>query len=170
MTDDATPSLMSRLKPIMFVAWAVIALRFALEFTAPENARALPGIYYAMPLLLAWAGWRGQLDAFSYGRMVLGFLLLAVLCWTLPNLIVYSTAQFLGWEHGRFYPGTELPDGSIEGQFGPAIADSTGGKLLTATTVALLTTIAGFVWTFVWGTLVVYLPKRIRAKKQAAQA
>ena len=183
MSDEQPRSLWSRLKWIAVVAWAVAGVKFALEFREQEESilfalgssrwQAAIGVYYVMPVLLLIANLRGVFKGLGYGKLVLGMLLLAVLCWFVPNTIVYTTAQFKGWTHGRFAPGPpKKADPPAVGEVasklaeeGPParnapVAKGTAGKILTGLGVAGGTTLFGFVWCFIWMNLLIYLPRR----------
>ncbi len=159
------PSLWSRVRWIVFIGWIVAAIRFGFDLYAagrPQVAAEhfhedkflmpfwLGGVYYVMPIVYLVAGIRRTFAGVSFGRFALACLLIALLVWGLPNLITYGTAQFQGWTFGRFTPEKR----------GPKLGTTTIEKLGAAGTLALLTSFAGFVWTFVLGTLLAWLPSR----------
>ena len=85
--------------------------------------------------------------------IILGFFV-----WFVPNLITYTTAQFMGWDFGRFAPGRAAP-----------IAEGTVGKLLTGLGLGAGTMLAGTGWSIVFGSLLIYLPNQMRANKNKGE-
>jgi hypothetical protein len=163
------------IRPIVFAAWVVAAIRLALEFALKPEINS-PGwfvsVYYAMPLLLLWTGLRGSWDALSYPKMLGAFALVALLSFGVPNAVAYGTGQFQGWTHGRFRPPEPGKEGFGEDEKARAapIKPTSAGKVGVALMIGGGTTIAGFVWTAALGTLLVYVPKRVRAGKSSRGA
>lgn len=165
MTQGVLHSLVARLRWIVVIAWIVAAIRFGLDFRQQEDpifmtgsfrVQLSVGVYYVMLPLLLIGALSGTFDGLSYGKLVLSMLLLGILCWGIPNVVIYATAQFKGWQHGRFHY-----DDDEHLRRGPPIADTTIGKLGIAFSVGGLTSIAGFVWSFVAMHLLVLLPRRL---------
>ena len=186
-------TLWNRLKWIAFVGWVVAGVRFAMDFQENDPDVAIEmsenlqwttewvGVYYAVPVLIIIGSVIGTFRGLDYVGLVKAALFLGVMCWTIPNVIVYPTAQFMEWEHGRFYSDeTEeraIESGEVEvtrtetlggetvkrAPRGPAVQEGAVAKLGMGLMVAGLTTIAGFIWCFVWLNLAVFLPGRHRA-------
>ena len=149
-------SLWNDVKPLVWFGWAVAAIRFALEFVAPQQAWYF-GVYWLMPVALIYYGVQKKLDHLSWPRLALSMLIVGVLVWGLPNVIVYTTAQFQGWTHGRFTPQTQSAP----------IAATSAGKIQAGLVVGALTALGGSVWSIVWSTLVIWLPSYVRRRKVA---
>ena len=152
-------SLWNDIKPLVFFGWVVAAIRFALEFVAPQQAWFF-GVYWLMPIALIYFGVQHKLEHVAWPRLALSMVLLGVLVWFVPNAIAYTTAQFQGWSHGRFAPQTQSAP----------IAPTPGAKIGTGLTVAALTALGGSFWCIVWSTLVIWLPGYLRRRKQVAAA
>lgn len=161
-------SLFQRIRWIVFILWAVAAVRLALDFRQQEDPivqlgpvplQLSIGVFYVAPLLLCWGSIRGTFAGMRYRDLTLAAALLAILCWGIPNLINYGTAQFLEWTHGRFKPG--------EGGRGPDIGTTTLAKLGATAFMAAATTAFGFAWCFIWMNLVVVLPRKVGAGRAA---
>jgi hypothetical protein len=147
-------------KPLVFFGWVVAAIRFALEFTAPQQAWYF-GVYWLMPIALLYFGLvRHRLDHLSWPRLALAMILVGMLVWFVPNAISYSTAQFQGWTHGRFAPNVQSAP----------IAPTPVGKIRTGVVVGFLTGLAGSVWCIVWSTLLVWLPAYLRRRHTVSTA
>ncbi len=115
-------------------AFTVASLRYALDWWATELSPWF-GVYYVMPIVLAYAIARGTLDSVRWRPLLLASLIVALAGWTIPNILAYTTAQFQGWQHGRFSP-----------ERGPALADTTLTKLAAGTLVGIVTTLPGLLW------------------------
>jgi hypothetical protein len=105
------------------------------------------GVYYGMPIVLLIFAVLGTFKGVGWKRLALGMILTGVLVWGLPNVISYTTAQFLGWDHGRFGAGR-----------GPAIAETSAGKVLTGLQIGGITSLVGAAWLIVWSTILIWLP------------
>jgi hypothetical protein len=156
MNEVSEGSIWSRIKPLVFIGWVVVAIRFALEWTE-SPATLWFGLYIIMPWPLLWFGWKGRFDGLLWGRLALSMLLLSLLLWGLPNIFIYSFAQFQGWTHGRFAPGTR----------GPPIQAEALGKLWASILVAGGTMLFSSVCLIVFSTLAIWLPRRIRSRRAA---
>ena len=154
-----TPPLAARLRPLLLLGLPIAGLRYVAEFVAPEHAGWF-GVYYAMALAIAVLGVRRSWGPIRWRALLGTMALLAVVVWFVPNLIAYTTGQFLGWNHGRFHYGGP---GDPANKAAP-IAATTLGKIGTGAFVALLTTVAGTVWCTLWGTLLIWLPGRLGRK------
>jgi len=170
--------LWRRQRWMILILWIVAGIRFALDFRQADDPiafetgairwQATIGVYYVSGALLLIASFRGTYRGLSYGRHVLGMVMLGLLCWGVPNSIVYTTAQFQGWEHGRFTPppaeGVEVPEGTARERSGP-IAETALGKVASGVGVGAGTTVASFVlWNFWLMNLLIYLPARLRRR------
>lgn len=190
---DKRASVWSRLKWIAFTGWVVAGIRFALDFQENDPDVALKvsddmqwtsewiGVYYAVPILIIIGSVIGSFRGLNYVGLLKACLFLGVMCWTIPNAIVYPTAQFMEWEHGRFYSEGAEAKAVKTGNLKATTAETLGGerirraprgadvqegafaKLGMGLMIAALTTIAGFVWCFVWVNLAVFLPGRHKA-------
>lgn len=178
-------------KPLIYVGWIVAAARLAIEAATTDlNVVAMFSVYAAVAVMLLFAGFTGLLDRLVWKRLLLASVVLGVACWSIPNAIVYSIAQFRGWSHGRFYVDPEhnaiqqrlMKEGM--GYFdsaekaeqelgrksqtrGPPIADTPAGKIKAALMVSFFTAIAGTLWTLVLGALFVGIPATVRRRRTA---
>lgn len=93
---------------------------------------------------------------------------MCAIAWGIPNTLSYTTAQFLGWQHGRFYYGG--PDDPAN-RAAP-IAATVLGKLGWGVLQGAVTSVAGTIWCTAFGTLFVWLPARLRRRggREAATA
>ena len=145
-------------KPLIFFGWIVAAIRFLLEFSAPQLAWYF-GVYWLMPIALLYFGTlRRRFDHLSWPKLALAMVLVGMLVWFLPNAISYTTAQFEGWTHGRFAPNVQSAP----------IAPTDFGKIRTGVVVGFLTGLAGSVWCIVWASLLVWLPVVLRRRRALA--
>ncbi len=186
MSEETPRSLWSRVRWIVWILWIVAAIKLGLEFREAEDPIAFEfagirwqgsiGVYYVSFVLLVVAAIRGTFDGLRYGKLALSALLLAVLGWCVPNTVTYTTAQFQGWTHGRFQPPVSPEEAArleAAGEVVPKersapIAATPAGKLGTGLLVGLMTTIAGFLWTFLWIHLLVVLPRRFGRPRGAS--
>jgi len=150
-----TPPLGQRLLPLVLFGLGVGLLRYALEFLAPLQAKYV-GVYFLMPLALLVIGIRGTWGTIRWPALALTMLLMCLMVWGIPNTLAYTTAQFEGWTHGRFDPAHGAP-----------IAETTFGKIATGLGQALGTSIGGTIWCTIVGTLVIWLPGRLRSRGAA---
>jgi hypothetical protein len=157
-----TPPLGQRIRGLVLLGLAVGLLRYALEFTASEHAMWF-GVYYVMPVALLVVGVRGSWGDITWPRLLGSTAVMCLLVWGIPNTLAYTTAQLLGWQHGRFYAG----DAEGEGARAAPIAATIGGKIGLGLLQGLLTSLAGTVWCTMWGTLVIWLPARLRRRRAA---
>jgi hypothetical protein len=160
-----TPPLGARLLPLVSFGIVVAMVRYALEFAAPAHTMWF-GVYFAMPLAFLAIGMRGSWGAIRWPALFGTMLLIVLFVWTIPNTIAYTTGQFLEWNHGRFYHGG--PDDP--NTRAAAIAESFLGKVGLGALQGLLTSIGGIVWCTVGGTLLIWLPGRLRRRASAQAA
>ena len=97
-------------------------------------------------------------------RVVPGtMLVLCLIVWGIPNTLAYTTGQFLEWNHGRFYyGGPDDPDNRAAPLAATALA-----KIGWGLAQGGLTALVGTVWCTFWGTVLIWLPARIRANRVA---
>jgi hypothetical protein len=149
--------IVSSVKGLIFFGWIVAAIRLALDITATDAAMYF-GVYYAMPLAYLYMGVKAKLDHLSWTRLALSMVVVAFFVWLIPNVITYTTAQFMEWDFGRFAPGGA-----------GTIAASSFDKLITGVTLGFGTMLPGTGWSIVFATLFIYVPKRIRARAVKAE-
>ncbi len=145
-----TPTFRQRLFPLVVYGWVIGAIRYLLEFIAPDQAWYF-GLYYCMPVALLFVGLSKKWGAVRWTQVAGTMVALAILTWFVCNSIAYVTGQFMEWRHGRF--PTASP-----------IADTVLGKLWAGLSMAAGTTIGGTLWCVVWGTLAIWLPTRLGKK------
>lgn len=151
---DKFKIVLAGMLPLIFIGWAVAAVRLILEFVAPGISHWF-GVYYAMPVVYAIYGFgTARFKGWPWVRILLAAVVAGFAIWTIPNCIAYTLAQFMEWDHGRFSAnrGSEPPQDSIV------------GKLLTGVGVSLMTGLGGSIWSTVWMTLVVWLPGKFLRK------
>lgn len=154
------PPLRERIRGLVLLGLAIGLLRYALEFTASPYAMWF-GVYYLMPVALLVVGLRGLWGPIPWPKMLGSIAVMCLLVWGIPNTLAYTTGQFLGWQHGRFHYGG--PDDPAT-RAAP-IAATTWGKLGWGVLQGVLTSVAGTIWCTVWGTLVIWLPARLRRRR-----
>ena len=79
-----TPPLAKRLLPLVLYGWVIGGIRYAMEFLAPEQAMYV-GLYYFMPLALAWVGLRRRWGAVRWTQMTVTMVALSFLTWFVWN-------------------------------------------------------------------------------------
>jgi hypothetical protein len=154
-------SIWPRIRGLVVFGWLIALLRFAFEPTlrpAQGDVAWFLGVYYLMPVAFIATGLRGALDDVRWPRIALMAVLVGVLVWGIPDLIVYTTAQFLGWTHGRFEPNVKAAP----------VGTTPLGKLGLGAMVGALTALAGSIWSLTWMTLVIWLPGVVRRRRKAA--
>jgi hypothetical protein len=152
-----TPPLGRRLLPLVLLGLGVGLLRYALEFAAPDQSMYF-GVYFVMPVALLVVGIRGTWGAIRWPALLGTMVLMCLIVWGIPNTLSYTTAQFQGWNHGRFYH-----EGPGDHRAAP-IAATTFGKLGWGFLQGLATSVAGTIWCTVIGTVVIWLPGRLRRR------
>ena len=151
MSRGDVPPLRERILGLVVFGWAVALVRFFLDLTVPEHAMGF-GVYFAMPVAFAYVGLTGRWGRVRWWPTIPGtMLVLALLVWGAVNWPVYTAAQFLGWEHGRFAPDRA-----------PPLQDDALGKVIAGLSYAALSTLAATVWCTLWATLLIWLPARLR--------
>ncbi|MHC5063949.1 MAG: hypothetical protein ACYTG5_08240 [Planctomycetota bacterium] len=148
-----TPTLGQRLLPLVLYGWIIGAIRLALEFVAPDNAMYI-GLYYLMPVGLLWVGLQYKWGTVRWTQVAGSMVLLAFCTWFPCNSGAYITGQFMEWQHGRFSPNASA-----------ALSETVTGKLWGGLSTGFVTAIAGSVWCLIWGSLVIWLPARMRASR-----
>ncbi|NRA94910.1 MAG: hypothetical protein HRU14_01730 [Planctomycetes bacterium] len=175
-------------RPIIWVLWMVAAARLAMDASAEDEKSAfMMSVYAGSAILFLYNGITGAMDHLGFKRVLLGGLTVAVMCWTVPNTISYTVAQFAGWTHGRFYVDPQedalyekyRDEGlgffeareKVEEQLGhwntraASPADTTGGKIANGLMMGAFTTIAGAVWCLVTGSLLLGVPMSLRRRR-----
>ena len=176
-------------RPMIWVLWAVAAVRLAMDAIAEDDKTAfMMSVYASSGVLFLYTGITGAMDHVGWKRLLVGCLMLAVLCWCIPNGIAYTVAQFQGWAHGRFFADVEEYEllerfeaegmstfeamdavreelGHFETRFEPQ-KETTGGRLAVAWTTAGLTAIAGAVWCLGFGILLLGIPMSLRRRRE----
>lgn len=183
MSEEVPRTLWSRIRWIVLILWIVAGVKFALEFREQDDPiflealgirwQASIGVYYVALVLLLVASIRGTFAGLGYGKLVQAMLLLSVLGWGVPNSIVYTTAQFKGWTHGRFLPPVTEEERERLEAAGEAVPRERSGPILSTPLrkvgsgllVGFFTTIAGFIWNFLWMNLLIVLPRPFARKK-----
>lgn len=151
----AFKTVLAGMAPLIFIGWAVAAVRLVLEFVAPDISLWF-GVYYAMPIVYAIYGFgTTRFKGWPWLHILLGAVVAGFTIWTIPNCIAYTLAQFMEWEHGRFGVDRSAP-----------LQATTVGKIVTGVGVSLMTGLGGSVWSTVWMTLLVWLPGRSSKKAE----
>lgn len=164
---DDVPTLRQRVLPLVIFGWIVAAIRLALDAGWPEaTVTWYFGLFVLMPVAIAVIGLRGRWGPIPWLRMAGTMVVVALLVWGIGNAIAYTVAQFAGWQHGRFAPGVEVvgADGTTvrEGGRSAPLQDTAIAKLGVGLLHGLLSSVAASVWCTVFGTLLVWLPARLR--------
>jgi hypothetical protein len=165
--------LFRRVRPIVYVLWIVALARLVVDMKErPEigDPWTFVSVYYASIPLLIWASAKGRFVDLSYPRMLGAFAIVAVLCWAVPNSVAYTTAQFNEWTFGRYRP--PRPEYVVKGEEdsdarSAPVAPSVAGKIGTGLMVGGSTSLIGFGWLLAAGTLIVYVPERLRRRRAA---
>ncbi|HZN39607.1 MAG TPA: hypothetical protein VFD82_12435 [Planctomycetota bacterium] len=153
--ETVTPPLGERIRLPAAIGLGVGLIRFVLEFVAPGLSMYF-GVYYVMPVVIAAIGLRGSWGPIRWPSLLLSMFVLCLIVWGIANSLSYTTAQFLEWHHGRFAEGRAAP-----------IAASALGKIGVGLLQGALTSLAGTAWCTVIGTLLIWLPARLRRKERA---
>ena len=144
----------THVRGLIYFGWVIAAIRFLLEFTAPDQSMYF-GVYIIMPLAYLYYGIKGKLDDLTWPRLALGMVIVAFFVWFIPNCIAYTTAQFMAWDHGRFAAAQATPEA----------AATAIGKIMKGVGTAAITLVGGSVWSIVLSTLLIWLPGRRRKSK-----
>ena len=164
-TPTEVPPLWSRLRGLVITGWIIAAVRLGLDAWWPEGPITMHfGLFYLMPLALAYVGLTHRWGPIRWMSMALTMLLLAVLVWSISTAIAYTTGQFMEWSHGRFWPGTGVTgaDGEVVDRRAMAIQPTVLGKIGAGLLHGALSGVAGTVWCMAIGTVVIWLPARLR--------
>lgn len=158
-----------RVRPVVFAAWIVAAIRLALEFTVKPEVGDLTfhvSVYYVVGLALVIVGISGAWGWISFKSLLASTLMIAVLAFFVPGAIAYTTGQIQGWTHGRFRPPEAGKTGWGEDEKARAapLADTAGGKIGAGLMVSAGTTLGGFIWSTVFGFIFVWIPGRQRKR------
>ncbi|MBL8730617.1 MAG: hypothetical protein JNM25_19525 [Planctomycetes bacterium] len=158
-----TPPLAQRIRGLVLLGLTIGLIRYALEFTQSQHTMSF-GVYYVMPIAFLVVGLRGLWGDITWPKLLGSMAVMCLIVWGIPNTLAYTTGQFLGWQHGRFYHGgTE----DAEHTRAAPIAATTLGKLGWGALQGLLTSVAGTIWCTLWGTVLIWLPARLRRAKAA---
>jgi hypothetical protein len=164
-------TLWPRVRGLVLFGWLVVLIRFALDATLkPEEWTPgwFVGVDILMPIAFLVVGIRGTMDDLPWPKYVLMALMLGLLVWGIPNAIVYTTAQFLEWTHGRFEPTVRDAAGKyVRGHAFP-LESASAGKLGAGLKIAGFSSIFGFVGSLVLMTLLIWLPGVVRRRKRAS--
>jgi hypothetical protein len=156
-------SLWPRVRGLLFFGWVVAVVRFVLDANGEPGGWKDPGwyvsVYFLMPLALLFVGLRRTWDDLRWPKFILVALLLGFLVWGVPNAISYTTAQFMGWKHGRFGPG-----------HGPPTGETTLAKIGIGLAIGGGTGLVGSVHCLLCSTLFIWLPGKIRRNRKAKPA
>lgn len=150
----------------LFVFGSVIsAIRLALDAAWPEGPLTMYfGIYFLMPVALAWVGFTRRWGAVRWKTMALTMVVVAFAVWGLWNTIAYTTGQFLEWTHGRFFPGEQVvaADGTVtrEGARAAPLQDTAVAKVGAGLLHGLISSVVSSAWCVALGTLLIWLPAR----------
>lgn len=139
---------------LVYFGWLIAAMRLLIEMVAPEQSRFI-GVYYVMPAAYLYYGLNGKLADLAWPRLATAMVTVAFWVWFVPNALSYTTAQFMGWEFGRFAAASAGP-----------IAATAGEKIGSGLVIASQTFVGGSLWSIVWGTALIWVPGRWR-KRQA---
>jgi hypothetical protein len=167
-------TLWPRIRGIVFFGWLIAAIRLILDATVHPAEKTWGwwiGVDILLPIAFIVVGIKGTLDDVPWPKYLLIALVFGVLIWGVPNLISYTTGQFMGWQHGRFEPMVKEP-GKFFPKSGhaPPLADSAGGKILTGLQVAGGSAAFGTVASLLVATLLIWLPGKIRRNRRAQPA
>jgi len=158
-TTPTTPPLLHRVRLLAAIGLPVALLRYACEFFAPDVSMYF-GVYFLMPVLFLVIGMQGAWGAIRWPALLGTMALTCLIVWGIPNTLAYTTGQFLEWNHGRFHFNGWEDDATRAAP----IADSAAMKVVWGVAQGLLTSVAGTVWCTVTGTLLIWLPGRLRMR------
>lgn len=152
-----TPPLRTRIRPMVCIGLPIATVRFALEFVAPDADWHI-GVYYLLPVVMLVLGQRYAWGRIEWKLVPWSMFVMCLIVWGIPNTIAYTTGQFLEWNHGRFhFAGWD----SDQSRAAP-IAATTLGKIGYGLLQGGLTTLLGTVWCTIWGSVLIWLPARMR--------
>lgn len=118
-----------------------------------------------MPVVLLVIGVRGTWGTIRWLTLLGTMAAMCLLVWGIPNTLAYTTGQFLEWNHGRFHHAVE---GDPERTRAAPIAATALGKIGLGVMQGALTSVAGTLWCTLMGTVMIWLPGRLRARRVAA--
>ncbi|MFT7535180.1 MAG: hypothetical protein ACI85K_001131 [Hyphomicrobiaceae bacterium] len=154
---QTTPPLRTRIKPLVLAGLSIAMVRFAAEFVAPDLGWYV-GVYHLMPLVILIVGAKDAWGPVHWPLVPASMVVMCLIVWGIPNTIAYTTAQFLEWNHGRFY----FEGWDSELSRAAPIAEASMDKLGWGMSQGLLTSVGGTIWCTLWGTLLIWLPARLR--------
>lgn len=161
-----TPPLAQRIAGLVLLGLTIGLIRYGLEFTHSQHTMWF-GVYYVMPIAMLVIGLRGGWGDIRWPQLLGSMAVMCLFVWGIPNSLAYTTGQFLGWQHGRFYNGgTTDPEHTRAAP----IAATTLGKLGFGLMQGLLTSVAGTIWCTVWGSLLIWVPARLRRRSMSPRA
>ncbi len=153
-----TPPLGSRIRGLVLLGLAVGLIRYGLEFAASDVAMWF-GVYYVMPVAILVVGLRRTWGDIRWLALLGTMFVTCLVVWGVPNALAYTTAQFQGWQHGRFAPDRAA-----------AIAPTALGKIGLGVLQGTVTSVAGTAWCTLFGTLFVWLPACLRRRAARGHA
>lgn len=139
--------------PLAALGLAVGAVRYALEFVAPQHSMWF-GVYYVMAAAYVVVGITDAWGPIRWPAMAGTMICLAFTVWGVWNTVAYTTGQFLGWEHGRFEPNVRAAP----------VADTTLAKIGWGVAQGFLTSVAASIASILVGTVFIWLPGRLRPR------
>jgi hypothetical protein len=154
---DGVPPLAARLRPLVVVGLGVGLARYALEFVAPDVDLSSV-LYHVMLAVFVVIGWRRAWGRIRWRAMFGTVALACIIVWGVTYTLTYTTAQFLGWTHGRFH---YFDTGDPTNRAAP-IAATRLGKIGVGLLLGQLGILVSTVWCTILGTLVIWLPARLR--------
>ncbi len=167
--ETEAPTLWQRVLPLLAFGWIVGAIRLTLDGIAPDWPPTMYiGLYFTMPIAFVVIGWRGSWGSIRWGQLALTMLVVGYTVFAVWSAIAYTTGQFMEWTHGRFDPGVlEVGADGEEIRVGAradAPRETVVGKLGAGLLHGVLTGVVSTVWCIGIGTLVIWLPGRVRRR------
>ena len=182
METAAIPGMRERILPLILIGWIVSAIRLALDFMMPDSPFTMAfGVYYLLPLVIAYIGLTRRWGRISWGRMAISMVLVGFLVWGIWNSIAYTTGQFMEWGHGRFHAGCPLLNGDGSLKLGAdglpmerdgrasAVQETFLAKLGAGLLHGLLSSLTGSIWCIGFGSVFIWVPTKLGARHQVSQ-
>lgn len=181
--------LLKRLQPVLYAGLVIAAIRYAMDWIAPDSSMGF-GLYIAMPLVLLHAGLRGRYDDLGF-KILPGLFVTGFLIWFASGIVAYPTGALLDWEFGRHRPmasheeivtlhgernalrppgAPEIPLETIEAEEQKKAAipfvrpEGTGPRLAQCLLIASISSLAGALWCALFGALFIGLPAKLRGR------